>query len=50
VYKFNSAETIASFSGGEQLDEWAEALNRIVSGQRLLRTENREQKTEKITA
>ena len=33
AYKFNSAKTIASFSGGEQLDEWVEALNRIVSGQ-----------------
>ena len=32
VYKFEKMETIASFSGGEQLDEWAEALNRIVSG------------------
>ena len=28
----NSAKTIASFSGGGQLDEWVEALNRIVSG------------------
>jgi ribosomal protein L37E len=84
AYRVNSAKTIASFSGGEQLDEWVEALNRIVSGQiseetetcpqcgkpapakELLeegcsscgwvsakikqRTENREQKTEKITA
>ena len=32
AYRFNSTKTIASFSGGEQLDEWAEALNRIVSG------------------
>jgi len=33
MYKFDKVETIiASFSGGEQLDEWAEALNRIVSG------------------
>ena len=32
VYKFEKMETVASFSGGEQLDEWAEALNRIVSG------------------
>jgi hypothetical protein len=29
----NSAKTIASFSGGGQLHEWVEALNRIVSGQ-----------------
>lgn len=84
AYKFNSAKTIASFSGGGQLDEWVEALNRIVSGKtseetetcpqcgkpapakELLeegcqscgwvspglkqKTENREQKTEKITA
>jgi ribosomal protein L37E len=84
AYKFNSAKTIASFSGGGQLDEWAEALNRIVSGKineetetcpqcgkpapakELLeegcqscgwvsprlkqKTEDREQKTEKITA
>ena len=28
----NLAKTIASFSGGGQLDEWAEALNRIISG------------------
>jgi hypothetical protein len=83
----NSAKTIASFSGGGQLDEWVEALNRIVSGKiseetetcpqcgkpapakELLeegcqncgwvspvsprlkkRTENRKQRTEKITA
>ena len=32
AYRFNSAKTIASFSGGGQIDEWAEALNRIVSG------------------
>jgi len=32
AYKFNSAKTIASFSGGGQLDEWAEALNGIISG------------------
>jgi len=32
AYRFNSAETIASFSGGGQIDEWAEALNRIVAG------------------
>jgi hypothetical protein len=87
AYKFNSAKTIASFSGGGQLDEWVEALNRIVSGKiseetetcpqcgkpapakELLeegcqncgwvspvsprlkkRTENRKQRTEKITA
>jgi hypothetical protein len=28
----NSAKTIASFSGGGQIDEWAETLNGIVSG------------------
>jgi len=28
----NSAKTIASFSGGGKIDEWAEALNGIVSG------------------
>ena len=32
AYRFNSAKTIASFSGEGQIDEWAEALNRIVSG------------------
>lgn len=32
AYRFNSAKTIASFSGGGQIDEWAEALNGIVSG------------------
>ena len=32
AYRFNSAKTIASFSGGGQIDEWVEALNRIVSG------------------
>ena len=32
VYSLNSAKTIASFSGGEQIDEWAEVLNRFVSG------------------
>jgi len=32
AYRFNSAKTIGSFSGGGQIDEWAEVLNRIVSG------------------
>jgi len=32
AYRFNSAKTTASFSGGGQIDEWAEAINRIVSG------------------
>lgn len=32
AYRFNSAKTIASFSGGGQIDEWAEVLNGIVSG------------------
>jgi hypothetical protein len=35
----NSAKTIASFSGGGQLDEWVEALNRIVSGKTSEETE-----------
>lgn len=32
AYKFNSTKAIASFSGGGQIDEWAEVLNMIVSG------------------
>jgi len=32
AYRFNSGGKIATFSGGKQIDEWAEALNRIVSG------------------
>jgi hypothetical protein len=32
VYSLNSAKTIVSFSGGGQIDEWVEVLNRIVSG------------------
>jgi len=32
AFRFNSAKTMASFSGGGQIDEWAEVLNRIVSG------------------
>ena len=32
AYRFNSAKIIASFSGVRQIDEWAEALNEIVSG------------------
>jgi len=32
AYSFNSTKTIASFSGGGQIDKWAEALNRVVSG------------------
>jgi len=31
IYQINSAKKVASFSGN-QVDEWAEALNRIVSG------------------
>ena len=31
VYRKNSEMATASFSGGDQLDEWAEELNRIIS-------------------
>jgi len=40
AYRFNSAKIIASFSGGGQIDEWAEALNRIVSDKISEETEN----------
>ncbi|MCL5771427.1 MAG: gas vesicle protein [Actinobacteria bacterium] len=32
AYKFNSTKAIASFSGGRQVDEWVEALNRTIYG------------------
>jgi len=31
TYRFNSTQAIASFSGGGQIDEWAQVLNRVVS-------------------
>ena len=40
AYRFNSAKIIASFPGGRQIDEWAEALNEIVSGKISEETEN----------
>lgn len=32
TYSFGSAKSVAAFAGEEQIEEWTEALNRIVSG------------------
>ena len=39
TYRFNSTKSNAFFSGEEQIDEWEEALSRIVSGKRSEETE-----------